>query len=165
MIHYLREGALSYPSSIYERLNAARTWRVFSRKYKHVSELEAMTETLNLVDEALAHARSLENLHQHLTENEVVQEAQAVASDAAAFAINLGNVQLGVMMLERGRAMIFTQLGHLRHDLNAIEETAPELYLRFTELSNMLNDLVVHGEQANTIQNTMGSTYEDPGAM
>lgn len=160
----LREATLPSPSPIAHRISAAANWRAYSTKYNHESQLEAMEETLNVLDESLALSRSLQNLHQRVTEFEL-QAISAVASDAAARAFSLGDIKLGVALLERGRALIYTQLGRFRQDCDPLQGAPADLVQRFTELSGRLDDLVVHGSKAKAMQNSEAEAFNDLGIM
>lgn len=142
----LREAAHPSPAFLSVRLQAAHNWRLFSRIYNHESKLEAMITSLNVVDESISQPRSLQSLFQYVSNNTLIQEAQTVASNAAALAIEHGDVSLAVTLLERGRTMIFNQLGRFRKTHDDIRQVAPELAQKFAELSDVLNDLVLHGE-------------------
>lgn len=94
-----------------------------------------------------------------------MREARTVAGDAAALAFEMGDIRLGVTLLERGRSMIFTQLGRFRRALDDVEEANPELAQRFSELSATLNNLVLHSKNSNTLQIPKWSTFEDLGVV
>lgn len=124
-----------------------------------------MTASLDLVDESISQARSLQSLFRHVSKHEVIQNARTVASDATALASERGDVSLAVTLLERGRTMIFTQLGRFRQTLGDIQKTAPELAEKFVELSDTLNDLVVRGEKSAAFRKAAGDTTKDLGVV
>lgn len=166
IIDLLREATFSSPSLVSDRLTAAQGWRYFGDKYDHGSVLEAMTRTLDLLDETIAHARSVHNVYQRLSKNELVRASQWAASEAAALAIHFGDVRRGVTLLERGRAMIFHQLAQFRQVLKDLHEAVdPELVLRFTNLSNTLEGLVIRGTQMETEEDSSTNAAEDLGAL
>lgn len=144
----LREATRPSPSPIANRLSAAANWRWYSKKYNHKSQLEAMEETLNVLNESMALSRSLKNLRHRASEFEEKRTA-TVGSEAAALAFNLGDIKRGVALLERGRGLIFTQLGRFRRDLR---DAPADLVHHFSELSATLDDLVVHGAKAKAMQ-------------
>lgn len=156
----LREATLPSPCPVAHRLAAAKAWRRYAKKYHHESQLEAMQETLNLLDQSMEHSRSLESLH-HLVSEFQVRETSAVASDAAALALERGDTKLAASLLERGRSLIFTQLGRFRQ-FDLVHNAPGELVQRFTELSATLDDLVVHGQNARAMLISAG---KDLGVM
>lgn len=159
----LREATLPSPSSISARLAAAENWRAWSQYYVHESQLDAMVESLNLIDESVRQSRTLEKLYNHLSQNRLVRDAQTISSDAAALAIQAGDVRLAVVLLERGRAMIFTQLNRYRQALDAVQEAAPALAQRFMELSASMNNLVIHDETAAATRDAKEGAFKDLG--
>lgn len=94
-----------------------------------------------------------------------MQQSQSVARQTAALAFELGDIRLGVTLLERGRSMIFTQLGRFRQAFDDVKGASPELAQRFSELSSDLDDLVLHGKNAKTLQVSKRSTFEDLGVV
>lgn len=143
VMNMLREATLPSPDPLSDRLDAARKWRTISGYYKHPSQLESLRKTLDIIDESVAQSRSLEKLYQLLSEDRHKQEVPAIASDAAALAIEHGDIREAVTLLERGRAIIFTRLGHYRQGFDDVDAKAPELALCLKELSAELEGLVV----------------------
>lgn len=144
----LQEATLPSPSSLAHRQTAAQTWMTLSRNYNHGSQLDAMVETLNLIDESVSQARSVQSLRQPISTEWLIRYAQSVASHAAALAINLNDVRLAAILLERGRAKILTHLSRFRQKLNSLQGTAPDTPLYFAERSGLLHDLVLRWEGA-----------------
>lgn len=161
----LREATHPSPAVVSDRLTYAQNWIHWSREYNHESQLEAMIETLTIVDESVGQTRSLQSLFQHISENRLIQQTQTVASDAAALAIDHGDVSLASALLERGRTIIFSQLGRFRQTQADIEDAAPELAQKFIGLSDLLNDLVLHGEESTAFRNATGGTTKDLGVV
>ena len=62
--------------------------------------------------------------------------------DAAAFAIQDGLPELGIELLERGRAILFSALGKLRMPMDKLEEVDSELAEEFRKLNDQLQGIV-----------------------
>lgn len=162
-MNMLREATLPSPSPIAYRLEAASAWRSYSKRFTHKSQLEAMQETLNVLDESMGHSRSVESLHHRVSDFQA-QKASTVASDAAALALEMGDVKLAASFLERGRSLIFTQLGRFRQ-FDLVQDAPSELVQQFAELSAALDDLVVHGPNAKAMRNSAEAVFNDLGIL
>lgn len=104
--------------------------------------MEAHVETLGLLDLAVAQGHSLETKQSSLSSDQTLQDARAMAVDAAALAIARGGTEIGVRLLEQGRNIIFRQFGQLRtQQLKDVRVVAPELAEKFTSLSRELETL------------------------
>jgi tetratricopeptide (TPR) repeat protein len=62
-----------------------------------------------------------------------------LASDAAACALHAGDADQAVQLLEQGRGIILTQALEAHGDLTDLQERAPELAARFTQLRDQLD--------------------------
>jgi tetratricopeptide (TPR) repeat protein len=68
-----------------------------------------------------------------------LQEWAGLASDAAAAAVAAGQPALAVELLEQGRTVLWTQALHLRQDLSALRDQAPELAATLEACAAVLN--------------------------
>lgn len=155
VIEMLQEATLHSWSTTGDRIHAANVWRKTSHTHAHPSELEAIRETLNLLDLAVAETASLEGVSTRLSEDETFRSAQGVASDAAALAIQAGDLPMAVSLLEQGRSIIFSQLGRYRSSVEQVRSVAPELATRLGELGVQLDALVFRGEHSNPTSNVV----------
>lgn len=161
----LQEASAYTSSSALKRLEASREWLLLAREFHQDSELEAAIEILNLLEIAVAQSQSLESLYTRLSEDKLIRGAKDVAADAAALAIEKGDVPLAVSLLEQSRAVIFTQLGHYRTALDDVWATAPALAERFVKLSNTMNSLLMRGEMAELAGDRETARYQDQGGQ
>lgn len=145
-----------------DRIYAANQWRNLAVRYNHSSQLDAARETLNLLDLAVAESTTLEGVSSRFSDDWSFRGAQGAASDAAALAVQSGDVKLAVSLLEQGRSSIFNQLGRYRSAIDDIREASPELATRFLKLSADLESLVLKAEKASTKLNARtGIKYQD----
>ena len=71
-----------------------------------------------------------------------LREWAGLASDAAAAAVAAGHPARAVELLEAGRSMLWTQALHLRQDLAALQERAPDLAAVLEASRAVLNTLL-----------------------
>lgn len=157
----LREATFHAPSVITDRISAANYWRKYSRKYAHATELEAAKQTINLLDLAVSQSASLEGLSDLLMREDSFEDAQGIASDAAALALQAGDAKLAVSLLEQGRSTIFTQLGRYRSVIEEVGIVSPTLAERFVRLSTELDNLVVGKVAGGSKAEARTGSFED----
>lgn len=161
VVELLQEAAHHSLSATSERTRAANRWRMISSAIGHPSQLEAVKITLNLMDLAVAESTSLESLSRRLAEEESFKNAQGVASDAAALAIESGDLPLAVSLLEQGRSIIYSHLGRYRSPIDDVRQVSPELAARLVDLGVQLDALVVRGERIDSTSNFEAKPFDD----
>lgn len=139
----LKEATLHCTSLLSHRIHAANEWRRFSRKHSQASEFEAAREVLNLLDLAVSESSSLNGLYGRLSADETFKTAHGTAAEAAALAIDGGDVTQAIAVLEQGRSIILTQLGRYRSAIEDVSNVSQDLAARFVNLSSSLNALVL----------------------
>lgn len=154
----MTEAATDPSGRILDRLDAALVWRQFADEFNHESQLKAYVTSLNLLDAATTHYGSLETQYQELSQQSTLMYSDQVAVEAAAIAINQERVDLAIVLLEQGRARLFSQLGRYRTTMHDLEMVAPELAIRFSTLSGELDALAVTGV---TARGTSAKAFED----
>ena len=85
------------------------------------SAVEGYTAAIELLPLVAWHGLDQATREHHL------REWAGLASDAAAAAVAAGRPAQAVELLEAGRSMLWTQASHLRQDLAALQEHAPDL--------------------------------------
>jgi tetratricopeptide (TPR) repeat protein len=74
-------------------------------------------------------------------------EFSGLASEAAAWALEMGQPELAVELLEQGRSVLWAQTLQTRSDLTRLDEAAPDLAARMDEIRAAL-DIHDHGDRA-----------------
>lgn len=140
----VREATLPSLAPIADRVDAAKLWMELARKHQDPSEIEAARVALDLLD--FATSISPDGLSSRYTEDEYASLAQEVASDAAALAIECGDIKLAVCLLEQGQSCTF--VGRMRHRcaIDEVREASQDLAERLVQLSTELNVLVADPE-------------------
>ncbi|EJC97821.1 uncharacterized protein FOMMEDRAFT_162156 [Fomitiporia mediterranea MF3/22] len=131
-------------SSSLDRLKAARRWTVFARIYRHNTTLRAYHEVMSLLQRALTISPTLYAQHDFLVRN---REYGALAVEAASHAIEEGELDQAVELLEQGRALLWAQMRGFRTPLDRLVEMNKELADRFQNVSRQLEDLATSSEK------------------
>ncbi|KAG8876821.1 hypothetical protein FRB98_007015 [Tulasnella sp. 332] len=123
-IQMYKEAAGLENASLHNRLLASCRWIVAARECASRSLGDAYTSSLDLLDRLMLVAAS----------------NRTIAVDAASYAIEKRDFQKAVELLERGRALLFTQLENYRKPLDGVEAVDKELAGRFRALSAVIAD-------------------------
>ncbi|GJE92059.1 CHAT domain-containing protein [Phanerochaete sordida] len=120
-----------------EHLQHAMLWARLAHEEHHPSTLDAYRVCLEIMEEKVVTAPTLEMQH------DVVRDQRFLPSNAAAYAIDQGNLALAVELLEQGRALLWSQIRRLRTPLDQLEESADLIQLRtaFVEQSHALESI------------------------
>lgn len=142
-IALIQEATKDQGSFMIHRLRAAQNWRKIAFIFKHVSELEAHTVTLYLLDAMTEQSASLEKRYSQMSGHSTLELATYVGSDAAAIALNQNEPELAVALLEQGRGIMFRQVGRLRTTLDEVRAVNPSVARRFEEYSRSLDEMAL----------------------
>lgn len=161
VLELLKEASQHTMSPTRSRMHAATLWRTSCRDSGLPSELEAIKAILNLMDLAVAESTTLEGLPSMLSDTVESDEAQGVASDAAALSLNSGDLVTAVSLLEQGRSIIYAQLGRYRPAVDDVYRISPDLSGRLVDLSVQLDALVVRRERIDSKNNARARPFDD----
>ncbi|KAG8917539.1 hypothetical protein FRC02_003053 [Tulasnella sp. 418] len=117
-------------ASLIERFQVALEWL----KRQHGPQgLTAYQRCMELADMYLSVRPSVASRHKLLS-----QMPKALATEAAASAIEAGDLRKAVEFLEQGRTMLWSQMSRYRTPLDALKHVNPGLAAEFTYLSRQL---------------------------
>ncbi|KAG8859079.1 hypothetical protein FRB96_004649 [Tulasnella sp. 330] len=140
-IRYYREGSEYVLSSLSHRQVACNNWIKAARRYRSESLGDAYKSSLDLLDRSLLLAAStLPDTHSRLRGNR-----ETVTEDATSDAIGKHELARAVEISERGRALLFTQLGNYRTPLYELQAVDNKLADRFRELSTSMEESSLSG--------------------
>lgn len=144
-----REAATTPATPVIHRLRASFNWCLLSRVLTPESALDAYVTAIELLDVALAQARSLHARHAHLSTDRMLPSSQLaeLATDAASCAVDQGKLGLAVELLDQGRTTILTQVGRYRTQLDDVTAVDAELAKAYLRLSRQLDASVVRGDE------------------
>ncbi|KAG2151623.1 CHAT domain-containing protein [Suillus bovinus] len=136
-IHHLRVAVNVVSGGLLSRLRASLHWVRVARQHLHVTELEAYTTSMRLLDAYMSATASVSS-----RQSAMQDFPGTLAMDAASCALRSGDVFHAVELLEQGRTIIWTQMTRLRMPLDDLEtcgDHAVTLMKRFRDLSSLLD--------------------------
>ncbi|KAJ7209242.1 CHAT domain-containing protein [Mycena pura] len=140
------QSAATYPfSSFRYRFHAARDWAYAAHRFHHSLALVAYQTAISLLPYIATLDLDLRTRQQML----FTEEANGLASKAAACAAEGGNYDLAVELLEGGRSVFWTQALLLRVPLDKIRELQPKLGEKLASLAKELE----HGSFRHSTRN------------
>ncbi|KAH8105069.1 TPR-like protein [Phellopilus nigrolimitatus] len=137
------EGANHVFSNTPTRLGVAVRWAALARSQSHTSTLKAYRLALSLLESSLVITPTVQLQHKILSGK---NGCPTLASDAASYAIEVGEVAQAVEMLEQGRALIWSQMRGLRTPIEQLREVNKGLADRFLTTSRELESLATSSE-------------------
>ncbi|KAH8111130.1 TPR-like protein [Phellopilus nigrolimitatus] len=137
------EGANHVFSNTLTRLGVAVRWAALARSQSHTSTLKAYRLALSLLESSLVITPTVQMQHKILSGK---NGYPTLASDAASYAIENGEVAQAVEMLEQGRALIWSQMRGLRTPIEQLREVNKGLADRFLSTSRELESLATSSE-------------------
>ncbi|KAI0059187.1 TPR-like protein [Artomyces pyxidatus] len=132
-------------SSSNTRLSAAYHWAYFAQDNAHPSTLRAYNQALLLLERSLFINPTLDLQQQFLTTTSV--QLPSLALDAAAWALQMGQPQIAVEMLEKGRALLWSKMRGYRHSIDALRVVRKSLAAEFEGISADLENLAISSGQ------------------
>ncbi|KAH8105067.1 TPR-like protein [Phellopilus nigrolimitatus] len=152
------EGAEHVFSNTLTRLEVAVRWAVLARSQRHVPTLKAYRVALSLLEKFLVITPTVQMQHKILLGK---NGYPTLASDAASYAIEIGEVAQAVEMLEQGRALIWSQLRGFRTPIEQLREVNKGLADKFLTTSRELESLATSSESKPT---TLDARHSATGA-
>ncbi|KAH8105734.1 TPR-like protein [Phellopilus nigrolimitatus] len=129
-----------------ESLRAVQ-WATLARSQRHASTLKAYHLALSLLESSLFMSPTVQMQHKVLRS---AKSCPSLPSDAASYAIEIGDVAQAVEMLEQGRALIWSQLRGFRTPIEQLREVNKGLADRFLTTSRELESLATSSESKPT---------------
>ncbi|KAG8984981.1 hypothetical protein FRB93_006136 [Tulasnella sp. JGI-2019a] len=137
-IQHYTDIASQTTSKVSDRIAAARNWIHAARENGLESLGEAYSTYMDLNDRSLLlSASSVPESHTHMAN--LHSNGVGLTEDATSYAIKTHRLGEAVEIAERGRALLFTQLGNYRTPLNDLEVVSEDLANQFRALSTALD--------------------------
>lgn len=137
----LEEAANDGLGDLRFRLECAREW---ARHCGLGRPTAAYSAALSLLDITAVRSQSVKKRYANLS-GKFVKASKGLAVDAAAAAIEEGNVAQAIEQLEQGRALLFAGLGRYRTSLDDVQMAAPHLAKRLLIAGQRLDEAVIGG--------------------
>jgi CHAT domain-containing protein len=135
---WLNDGSASAWLTSIHRFHLASIWAFFGRLIQHPSVTTAYDTALSLMQDALFFAPTLQLQHVTLDANNYYHKTSL---DYASYQINLGQLEEAIETLERGRALLWSEMRHLRASIDKLQQVQPELGHRFADINRELEEL------------------------
>ena len=126
--------------SLSDRYKAALAWSLYARVGEHPTLSTAYESAISLTQETLLFAPTLQLQHVYLSE--VVQITNRVPQDYASYQIIQGQVEQAIETLEKGRALLWAEMRHLRTSIDHLLQVDPQLGQKFGAINRDLEELI-----------------------
>jgi CHAT domain-containing protein len=120
------------------RLRLACLWADCTRCIRHPTVSTAYENALLLMQDALLFSPTLQLQHTTLATDGVTH---SLPLDYASYRVDLDQLEEAIETLERGRALLWSEMRHLRAPINQLLETDPDLGRKFAAVNRNLEEL------------------------
>jgi hypothetical protein len=120
------------------RFNIACSWASLARASKHPSVSTAYETALSSMKDCLFYAPTLQLQHHTLAADD---ENHSVPLDYASYQVDLGELEKAIETLERGRALLWSEMRHLRISIDQHLKADSDLGDKFSAASQDLEEL------------------------
>jgi CHAT domain-containing protein/tetratricopeptide (TPR) repeat protein len=130
------ELANSASGVVFTRFDIACIWAREERGYMHPSTSIAYETAMSLLQETLVFCPTLQTQHHRLSQAFI--EGERLPLDYASYQIQNGQVKQAVETLERGRALIWSEMRGLRTSTDQLRAADPALADKFADINQRL---------------------------
>ncbi|KAI9441137.1 CHAT domain-containing protein [Lactarius psammicola] len=149
-------------ASLPDRLQIACEWATIARLTRHPSVVTAYESALSLMQDTLNFAPTLKL--QHATLAKTFDIAHRMPLDYASYQVHLHQPEEATETLERGRALLWSEMRHLRASIDQLLPADPQLGYRFAAVNRDLEELTKSIPPSLELT-TDGDAADDVGAM
>ncbi|KAH9037574.1 CHAT domain-containing protein [Lactarius hengduanensis] len=114
-------------------------WAYIARLTLHPSVSKAYETTVSLMQDTLLFAPTLQQQHATLADTSSI--THSVSLDYASYQVDLHRLEEAVETLERGRALLWSELRHLRASIDQLQQEHPQLGREFVAISKDLEEV------------------------
>src|SRR6266702_5166634 len=125
-------------TSLPVRFQLASWWASVARRTQHSSVSTAYKSAVSLMQDALLFAPTLQLQHATLATAKV---AHSLPLDYASYQVDLHQLEEAIVTLERGRALLWSEMRHLRASIHQLLQVDPELGHKFAVINRDLEEL------------------------
>ncbi|KAH9170828.1 CHAT domain-containing protein [Lactarius sanguifluus] len=136
----LSQGANIGHGSPSVRVQLASSWATYARLARHSTVSAAYEGALSLMQNALLFAPTLQLQHAILANSS--HHYRAMPLDYASHHIELGQFKEATETLERGRALLWSEMRHLRASIDQLLQAHPDLARKFAVVNRDLEELI-----------------------
>ena len=121
------------------RFKVAFLWTYFARRVYHPTVSTAYESAISLMQDTLLFAPTLQL--QHVTLSEMANVNHRMPLDLASYQIIQGQVEQAIETLEKGRAILWAEMRHLRTSIDHLLKVDPQLGQKFAAINQDLEEL------------------------
>ena len=130
----INDAHFSFPN----RCQFACVWAHFARLTRHPSVHTAYKTAMSLLQDNLHFAPTLQLQHTTLATHDLTHR---MPLDYASHQVDLGQLKEAIETLERGRALLWSEMRHFHTSINQLLETDPDLGHKFAALNRELEEI------------------------
>ena len=121
------------------QFQSAGVWAFIARLTRHPSVYTAYESTVSLMQDTILFAPTLQLQHATLAKTSDIFHSMPL--DYASYQIGLGQLEEAIETLERGRALLWSEMRHLRTSVDQLLEADPQLGHKFAVINRDLEQL------------------------
>ncbi|KAN0131130.1 CHAT domain containing protein [Lactarius tabidus] len=126
---------------VFSRFKIPCIWAIVARANMHPSTSIAYETAMSLLQETLVFSPTLQTQHHRLAQ--VFTEGWRLPSDYASYQIENGQVKQAIETLERGRALIWSEMRVLRTSTDKLRVANPALADKFADINERLGSVTM----------------------
>jgi CHAT domain-containing protein len=126
-------------ATLTDRFKVAFIWTFYARRVQHSTISTAYESAISLMQDALLFAPTLQL--QHVTLSEMADVTHRMPQDYASYQIIQGQVEQAIETLEKGRALLWAEMRHLRTSIDHLLQADPQLGEKFAAINQDLEEL------------------------
>ncbi|KAH9057580.1 CHAT domain-containing protein [Lactarius vividus] len=131
---YVNDGHASWP----DRSHIACLWASLARDFRHPTVSTAYESALSLMQSSLLFAPTLQLQHATLATSD---RSHSIPLDYASYQVDLGQLEGAIETLERGRALLWSEMRNLRAPIDQLLQAHPNLGHKFAAISRDLEEI------------------------
>ena len=143
-----------------DRFRLSCTWAVLARTIDHPSIMTAYKSAMSLMQRSLHFAPTVSIQHTRLVTMD--EDCQKMPLDYASYQIGLGQFEEAIETLEKGRALLWSEMRGLRTPITQLDEEHLALATRFAEINRELEALTISATPSGRPEMEDGGDWTDP---
>ena len=151
---------------VFTRFKVSWGWAFMARSLRHPSISIAYGTAMSLLEETLVFSPTLQT--QHLRLADASMEVGGLPSDYASYHIENGRIRQAIETLERGRALLWSEMRGLRTSTDQLRAANPAIADRFADINKRLESVAVSVAQSDDTEigdNETGSREHSIGHL
>jgi hypothetical protein len=143
-------------ASLHDRFQFAYRWAAFARGLRHASVSVAYEYAMTLTQDILLFAPTLQLQHHTLATGTTFDYSGRMPLDYASSQVDLHKLEEAIVTLERGRALLWSEMRHLRVSTDQLLQADPQLGHKFEVINRDLEELTKSIPPSHELSRTIG---------